>query len=60
MKHKRRLERIEQQLPSGDDDEIIVIRLVWPEEDWQPPVILRCGADVEATIRWDDEITIIE
>lgn len=42
--HKRRLDRLDFHLPSGDDDEILVIRLTWPEQEPVKPAIVRRGA----------------
>ena len=40
--HKNRLDRLANQIPTGDDDEIVIIRLVWGG-DPDPPMVFRVG-----------------
>ena len=53
--HRKRIDRLSEQIdfhmPAGDDDEIIVIKLVWPEQDPQPPITLRGGVG-KVTVSW--------
>jgi len=44
--HKNRIERLEQRLPGGDDD-ILVIRILYDgqEDSERPPLVYRTGPD---------------
>ena len=41
--HKNRLDRLEQGIPTDDDDTIIIIRLTWggAEDPEKPPIVCR-------------------
>ena len=45
--HKRRIDKLSQQLPTDDDDTIVIIRLVWggAEDPEKPPIVCRQGPD---------------
>ena len=43
MKHKTRLDKLEQKMGGGDDGETIVIRLTWPEQEPVKPIVYKRG-----------------
>jgi len=50
--HKARLDKIAAQLPS-DKEDILVIRLAWPGEPWQAPIVLSRDASGQILKRVD-------
>ena len=64
--HRKRINRLSDEmdfhLAPGDDDEIVVIRLTWPEQEPVKPVTLRGGKNAggDISVRWPQDAAEVE